>query len=131
MATQQAEKAAVAAVQTGSAYWRAAGMTYIWFACRCAVVVRSCLKEPFKSQALSREKVHYRFGKYNDGKQGKSGEFRSPRAVMFTFGLLGILCNSNTRTSRISRSRAMYPNREINVEVSTASGPRSPSRDGL
>ncbi|XP_024388242.1 ATP synthase subunit epsilon, mitochondrial [Physcomitrium patens] len=75
MATQQAEKAAVAAVQTGSAYWRAAGMTYIWFACRCAVVVRSCLKEPFKSQALSREKVHYRFGKYNDGKQGKS-EYR-------------------------------------------------------
>ena len=72
MATQQA---AAPAVQTGSAYWRAAGMTYIKFATLCAVVVRKCQKEPFKTQSLTREKVHYKYAPYADGVQQKSGEF--------------------------------------------------------
>ncbi|KAG0562834.1 hypothetical protein M758_9G079200 [Ceratodon purpureus] len=67
----QAQAAAAPAVQTGSAYWRAAGMTYIGFANLCAVVVRKCQKEPFKSQSLSREKVHYKYAPYADGAQQK------------------------------------------------------------
>jgi len=75
MATQQAAAPATAAAQSASAYWRAAGMTYIGFANECAVVLRKCMKEPFKTQSLSREKVHYKFSLYADGQQQKSGEF--------------------------------------------------------
>ena len=72
MATAQA---AAPAVQTGSAYWRAAGMSYIRYASLCAVVLRKCQKEPFKSQSLSREKVHYKCVPYADGVQQKAGAF--------------------------------------------------------
>lgn len=71
----QAQAAAPAAVQTGSAYWRSAGMTYIGFANLCAVIVRKCQKEPFKSQSMGREKVHYKYAHYADGAQQKPGEF--------------------------------------------------------
>lgn len=72
MATAQA---AAPAVQTGSAYWRAAGMSYIGYANLCAVVLRKCQKEPFKSQSLSREKVHYKRAPYVNGVQQKAGAF--------------------------------------------------------
>ncbi|KAK0572772.1 hypothetical protein LWI29_036991 [Acer saccharum] len=57
---------------TGAApFWRAAGMTYINYANLCAKMVRNCLKEPHKSEAISREKVHYSISKWADGKQEK------------------------------------------------------------
>ncbi|MCI20041.1 ATP synthase subunit epsilon mitochondrial-like, partial [Trifolium medium] len=37
-------------------FWRAAGMTYITYSNICANLVRNCLKEPHKTEALSREK---------------------------------------------------------------------------
>ncbi|KAK9280990.1 hypothetical protein L1049_003881 [Liquidambar formosana] len=37
-------------------FWRAAGMTYITYSNICANLVRNCLKEPYKTEALSREK---------------------------------------------------------------------------
>ncbi|KAF5737347.1 ATP synthase subunit epsilon mitochondrial [Tripterygium wilfordii] len=40
-------------------FWRAAGMTYISYSNICANLLRNCLKEPFKSEALAREKVHF------------------------------------------------------------------------
>ena len=47
--------ASVAAAATSSAYWRAAGMTYLKYANLCAEVVRGSLKEPFLTKArLSR-----------------------------------------------------------------------------
>ncbi|KAK7255055.1 hypothetical protein RIF29_28457 [Crotalaria pallida] len=52
-------------------FWRAAGMTYITYSNICANMVRNALKEPFKSEALSREKVHFSFTKYLNGKPEK------------------------------------------------------------
>ncbi|KAG8046849.1 hypothetical protein GUJ93_ZPchr0008g13873 [Zizania palustris] len=52
-------------------FWRAAGMTYIGYSNVCAALVRRCLKEPYKSEAASREKVHFSITKWTDGKQEK------------------------------------------------------------
>ncbi|XVE83309.1 hypothetical protein DITRI_Ditri16bG0078500 [Diplodiscus trichospermus] len=52
-------------------FWRAAGMTYITYSNICANLVRNCLKEPYKTEALSREKVHFSISKWTDGKPGK------------------------------------------------------------
>uniref|UniRef100_A0A803LU95 ATP synthase subunit epsilon, mitochondrial n=1 Tax=Chenopodium quinoa TaxID=63459 RepID=A0A803LU95_CHEQI len=52
-------------------FWRAAGMTYISYSNICANLVRNCLKEPFKSEALAREKVLYSISKFEDGKPQK------------------------------------------------------------
>ncbi|KAK2646427.1 hypothetical protein Ddye_021622 [Dipteronia dyeriana] len=57
---------------TGAAsFWRAAGMTYVNYSSLCAKMVRNCLKEPHKSEAISREKVHYSISKWTDGKPEK------------------------------------------------------------
>ncbi|KAI6689775.1 hypothetical protein NL676_026603 [Syzygium grande] len=52
-------------------FWRAAGMTYITYSNICASLVRNCLKEPHKSEALSREKVHFAISTWNQGKAEK------------------------------------------------------------
>ncbi|OIT29642.1 PREDICTED: ATP synthase subunit epsilon, mitochondrial-like [Nicotiana attenuata] len=52
-------------------FWRSAGMTYITYSNLCANLVRNCLKEPYKSEALTREKVHYSVSKWVDGKPQK------------------------------------------------------------
>ncbi|XP_042475224.1 ATP synthase subunit epsilon, mitochondrial-like [Macadamia integrifolia] len=52
-------------------FWRAAGMTYISYSNICASLVRSCLKEPHKSEAINREKVHFAVSKWADGKAEK------------------------------------------------------------
>ncbi|RLN24723.1 hypothetical protein C2845_PM07G15340 [Panicum miliaceum] len=59
-------------------FWRAAGMTYIGYSNICAALVRNCLKEPFKSEAASREKVHFSVAKWADGKQEKPSECPVP-----------------------------------------------------
>lgn len=53
-------------------FWRAAGMTYITYSNICANLVRNCLKEPHKTEALSREKVHFAMAKWADGKPEKA-----------------------------------------------------------
>ncbi|KAL0915406.1 hypothetical protein M5K25_015818 [Dendrobium thyrsiflorum] len=55
-------------------FWRAAGMTYITYSNICASLVRSCLKEPYKSEAASREKVHFAVTKWVSGKPEKSSK---------------------------------------------------------
>ncbi|CAD5193157.1 unnamed protein product [Musa acuminata subsp. malaccensis] len=52
-------------------FWRAAGMTYITYSNICASLVRGCLKEPYRSEAVSREKVHFIVSKWADGKPEK------------------------------------------------------------
>ncbi|KAK8673732.1 hypothetical protein V6N13_112047 [Hibiscus sabdariffa] len=52
-------------------FWRAAGMTYITYSNICANLVRNCLKEPYKTEALTREKVHFSISKWTDGKPEK------------------------------------------------------------
>ena len=63
----RSEMASTAAVP----FWRAAGMTYITYSNICANLVRNCLKEPFKAEALNREKVHFSLSKWAGGKPEK------------------------------------------------------------
>ncbi|CAN6573817.1 unnamed protein product [Malus baccata var. baccata] len=49
-------------------FWRAAGMTYITYSNICANLVRNCLKEPYKTEAISRERVHFAVSKWAEGK---------------------------------------------------------------
>ncbi|KAL6586373.1 hypothetical protein OROMI_001361 [Orobanche minor] len=48
-------------------FWRSAGMTYITYSRLCANLVRQCLKEPYRSEALSREKVHFSVSQFLSG----------------------------------------------------------------
>lgn len=68
-------------------FWRSAGMTYITYSNICANLVRNCLKEPYKTEALTREKVHYSVSVWKDGKPEKPG-------IEFFFAF-SILCDSN------------------------------------
>jgi F-type H+-transporting ATPase subunit epsilon len=72
-------------------FWRAAGMTYIGYSNICAALVRNCLKEPFKSEAASREKVHFAAANWADGKQEKPSECPAPYPPPDPF-VPGILC---------------------------------------
>ncbi|VAI12380.1 ATP synthase subunit epsilon, mitochondrial-like [Triticum dicoccoides] len=62
---------AMSATTAAVPFWRAAGMTYVGYSRLCASMVRSCLKEPYKSEAAEVEKVHYSRSKWSDGKQAK------------------------------------------------------------
>ena len=55
-------------------FWRAAGMTYITYSNICASLVRNCLKEPYKGEAATREKVHFAISKWAEGKPEKPGK---------------------------------------------------------
>ncbi|KAL6530987.1 hypothetical protein OROHE_014469 [Orobanche hederae] len=46
-------------------------MTYITYLSLCANLVRQCLKEPYRSEALSREKVHFSVSQWVEGKPEK------------------------------------------------------------
>ncbi|CAO2206306.1 unnamed protein product, partial [Urochloa humidicola] len=69
--TRRRRRATMSATTAAVPFWRAAGMTYIGYSNICAALVRNCLKEPFKSEAASREKVHFSVAKWADGKQEK------------------------------------------------------------
>ncbi|KAH9607081.1 hypothetical protein KSS87_005010 [Heliosperma pusillum] len=69
-------------------FWRTAGMTYISYSNICANLVRNCLKEPFKSEAIAREKVYYSLSKWDSGSPQKPNlVFRDfdVRDHLFTF----------------------------------------------
>ena len=48
-------------------------MTYLSYANTCAIVIRNCLKEPFKTQAATREHAYYKVQTYVDGVAQKPG----------------------------------------------------------
>ncbi|KAM0953831.1 putative H(+)-transporting two-sector ATPase [Dioscorea sansibarensis] len=52
-------------------FWRAAGMTNIGYSSMVASAVRKCLKEPYRSEGLNREKVHFTISKWSQGKPEK------------------------------------------------------------
>ncbi|XP_038896856.1 ATP synthase subunit epsilon, mitochondrial-like [Benincasa hispida] len=52
-------------------FWRAAGMTYIAYSNICVNLVRNSLKEPYKTEVLSRKKVHFFVAKWVDDKPQK------------------------------------------------------------
>jgi len=55
-------------------FYRAAGLSYLRYANICADLMRSVMKEPFKSKALARQSIQFRSSVWADGKQGASGE---------------------------------------------------------
>ncbi|KAL6012325.1 hypothetical protein ACLOJK_002810 [Asimina triloba] len=71
--------ASAAGSNAAAPFWRAAGMTYVTYSNLCASLVRNCLKEPYKSEALNREKVHFSVSKWTDGKASK------PRVMDISF----------------------------------------------
>ncbi|CAN0880488.1 ATP synthase subunit epsilon, mitochondrial [Linum grandiflorum] len=63
-------------------FWRSAGMTYVSYSNICANLVRNSLKEPFKSEALAREKVHFSVAKWAEGKPQKPSQLgRTPQML--------------------------------------------------
>ncbi|GLJ07424.1 hypothetical protein SUGI_0066750 [Cryptomeria japonica] len=63
--------ASAVASTAAAPFWRTAGMTYVAYANVCATMLRSCLKEPYKSDSVARERVHYSVSKWVDNKQEK------------------------------------------------------------
>ncbi|KAL6320043.1 hypothetical protein AAG906_004437 [Vitis piasezkii] len=55
-------------------FWRVVGMAYISYSNICANLVRNYLKEPFKSEALTCEKVHFSISKWDNGKNCEEKE---------------------------------------------------------
>lgn len=69
-------------------FWRAAGMTYITYSNICANLVRNCLKEPHRAEALAREKVHFSVSKWAEGKPQKPSQsllLFFPLSISFSF----------------------------------------------
>jgi F-type H+-transporting ATPase subunit epsilon len=48
-------------------------MTYLKYANICADLLRSVMKEPFKSKALQRQTIYFRSSTWHDHKQSPSG----------------------------------------------------------
>ncbi|CDW53077.1 ATP-synt Eps domain containing protein [Trichuris trichiura] len=55
-------------------YWRMAGVNYIRYSEIAGKIVRSCLKEPLRSEALKREGTTVKFARWKDGKQVAKAE---------------------------------------------------------
>ena len=60
-----------AASSQASAYWRAAGMSYLKYANRCAELVRGAVKEPLREGMKAREATYYRASNWEAGKQSE------------------------------------------------------------
>ena len=60
-----------AAAAQASAYWRAAGMSYLKYANMCAGLVRGAVKEPLREGMKAREAIYYRSSKWEGGKQAE------------------------------------------------------------
>ncbi|KAL4343782.1 hypothetical protein AHAS_Ahas11G0112800 [Arachis hypogaea] len=50
--------------------WRTAGMMYITYSKICANLVRNCLKEPFKTEAMSPKRLHFSLSNSSFGGHG-------------------------------------------------------------
>ncbi|CAN1298620.1 ATP synthase subunit epsilon, mitochondrial [Linum perenne] len=68
-------------------FWRSAGLTYITYSNICANLVRNSLKNPYKAEALAREKVHFSVSKWAEGKPQKPSQLgRTPRMFELVWG---------------------------------------------
>ncbi|KAH0898976.1 hypothetical protein HID58_048544, partial [Brassica napus] len=106
----KSEMASTAAVP----FWRAAGMTYIRYSNICANIVRNCLKEPFKAESMSREKVHFSLSKWADGEPGFHWFgfimcISATAARAFKSVLQGILLSSEEKLNSMSLMLYMFP----------------------
>ncbi|CAI0442231.1 unnamed protein product [Linum tenue] len=70
-------------------------MTYISYSNICANIVRNCLKEPHKSDAIAREKVHFTVTKWSEGKPEKPSKIPTlnhQSSVSIRLDLAGVSC---------------------------------------
>ncbi|KAF9675080.1 hypothetical protein SADUNF_Sadunf10G0194200 [Salix dunnii] len=72
-------------------------MTYITYSNICANLVRNCLKEPYKTEALSREKVHFSVTKFVDGNPQKPGRGSDIKLFVRILGLNELTLNAQWR----------------------------------
>ena len=63
-----------------ASYWRVKGLSYLQYLSIGSNVVRNSLKEPLRTEALKRSKVHYAVSAWTDGNQGPVGKFNKERA---------------------------------------------------
>ncbi|RVW60119.1 ATP synthase subunit epsilon, mitochondrial [Vitis vinifera] len=68
---------------SGGAVLESSGMTYISYSNIYANLVRNCLKEPFKSEDLTHEKVHFSISKWDNGVPQKPS---NPLSLSIWFG---------------------------------------------
>lgn len=59
-------------------------MTYVGYSNLCAKMVRNCLKEPYRSESINREQVHFSISKWADGKPEKPSKF----SLLFSLDLI-------------------------------------------
>ncbi len=86
-------------------YWRAAGMTYVGYANACAVLVRKCMKEPFKSQTATREKVHFKLSQWLDGVAQQASKFIPPPPLLL---LLIIMLSSSSSFVLLCKNNSSF-----------------------
>ena len=79
-----------------ASYWRVKGLSYLQYLSIGSNVVRNALKEPLKTEALKRSKVHYAMSAWADGTQGPVGKFKNERASVkmnvFCFLFASTIC---------------------------------------
>lgn len=57
-----------------SSFWRRAGMNYLEMITVASTSLRSCLKEPMRTEALGRTTFSFREFKFEDGHEMPAGE---------------------------------------------------------
>lgn len=57
----------------GTSFFRVAGLSYLQYVNKSAIVLREALKEPLKSKVAGRNKVEFAAFKWADGERGKRG----------------------------------------------------------
>lgn len=98
-------------------YWRAAGMTYVAYANQCAVMLRKCQKEPFKTQSATREQVQYKFTLWVDGVPQKAGASLALfPLLLFTFTLFFCLLANDVCNAYIL-CRVIYDRKMLKFPV--------------
>ena len=55
-----------------------AGLNYLKYVNQCTSVVRQSMKEPYKSQLLNAQKVHFKVTEFDKGKKLSSSTFHAP-----------------------------------------------------
>ena len=85
----------MSAPQLSGPFYRAAGLSYLRYANIAADLLRSVLKEPFKTKAQARQVIAYRFSAFLDGKAARPSEPHCwlPRLAHTAFAL----CTKSTR----------------------------------
>ena len=64
-------------MSTASSFWRLAKISYVEYLAKSTTALRTCLKEPLKTQAAGREKVGYTRAFWEGGARGERSDIES------------------------------------------------------